>query len=198
MVDWSHFRIRHLLRPKSLSGGVKTARKLVAILLLTVVLLTFVTTVWRVIRTPVEQPTPASLVNDVTQLNPIAVSEVITPTTTEEIVEAVKQHRGPIAIGGARSSMGGQTATEGALHMARRTNEFGIRMALGASPEELLSFVLRRGFMLALAGVGIGVIASLASTRLLANLLYGVAVLACFIPARRATRIDPLVALKHE
>ncbi len=108
MVDWSHFRIRHLLRPKSLSGGVKTARKLVAILLLTVVLLTFVTTVWRVIRTPVEQPTPASLVNDVTQLNPIAVSEVITPTTTEEIVEAVKQHRGPIAIGGARSSMGGQ------------------------------------------------------------------------------------------
>ena len=122
MVDWSHFRIRHLLRPKSLSGGVKTARKLVAILLLTVVLLTFVTTVWRVIRTPVEQPTPASLVNDVTQLNPIAVSEVITPTTTEEIVEAVKQHRGPIAMGGARSSMGGQTVTEGALHMARRTS----------------------------------------------------------------------------
>ncbi|MBI1723718.1 MAG: FAD-binding oxidoreductase [Gemmatimonadetes bacterium] len=82
--------------------------------------LTFTTAVWRVIRTPVEPATPPSIVNDVTQLNPIAVGEVIAPTTAEEIQDAVRRHPGPIAIGGARHSMGGQTATEGALHIDLR------------------------------------------------------------------------------
>ena len=58
-----------------------------------------------------------TIVNDISQLNPIAVSGVITPTTTEEIVTAVKSHTGPISIGGGRFSMGGQTATEGALQI---------------------------------------------------------------------------------
>jgi FAD/FMN-containing dehydrogenase len=75
---------------------------------------------WNAVRAPVEQVTPPTLVNDVTQLNPILVDQVITPTTTEEIVEAVRSHGGPISIGGARHSMGGQIATEGGLHLDMR------------------------------------------------------------------------------
>ncbi|HEY8203460.1 MAG TPA: FAD-binding oxidoreductase [Pyrinomonadaceae bacterium] len=73
-----------------------------------------------VIRAPVIPQTSPLIVNDVSQLNPIQVSEVITPTTTEEIVQAVKSHAGPISIGGARHSMGGQTATPGAFFIDMR------------------------------------------------------------------------------
>lgn len=59
-------------------------------------------------------------VNDVTQLNPVAVQSVLSPTTLDEVVDAVLTHPGPIAIGGGRFSMGGQTATEGALHIDMR------------------------------------------------------------------------------
>lgn len=61
------------------------------------------------------------IVNDVTQLNPIMVSQIIAPTTTIQIVAAVKTHAGPISIGGGRYSMGGQTATERALHIDMRS-----------------------------------------------------------------------------
>src|SRR5947199_6832466 len=77
-------------------------------------------TVWRVVRDPVEPDTPPLVVNDVTQLNPIAVGRVLTPTTTEEIVAAVRSAPGPVSIGGARHSMGGQIATEGALEIDMR------------------------------------------------------------------------------
>ncbi|KGO94929.1 FAD-binding oxidoreductase [Flavobacterium subsaxonicum] len=62
-----------------------------------------------------------NIVNDVTQLNPITVSQIIAPTTTKQIVSAVKTHDGPISIGGGRYSMGGQTATERALHIDMRS-----------------------------------------------------------------------------
>lgn len=62
-----------------------------------------------------------AIVNDVTQINPIAVQRVLSPTTIDEIVEAVKAHPGPISIGGGRFSMGGQTATEGALQIDMRS-----------------------------------------------------------------------------
>lgn len=68
----------------------------------------------------VERPGPSATVNDVTQLNPIRVSRVFAPQSTEEIVEAVRAHPGPISIGGGRYSMGGQTATEGALQLDMR------------------------------------------------------------------------------
>lgn len=80
----------------------------------------FLVKTWSVVRAPVIPQAPALVINDVSQLNPIHVAEVITPTTTAEIVEAVKHHSGPIAIGGARHSMGGQIATEGALFIDMR------------------------------------------------------------------------------
>src|SRR3989449_5326456 len=71
------------------------------------------------------------IVNDVTQLNPIAVERVVTPGTIEEIRELVRTHRGPISIGGGRFSMGGQIATEGSLFIDMR----GMDRVLALSPE---------------------------------------------------------------
>jgi FAD/FMN-containing dehydrogenase len=89
-------------------------------LVLAILLLTALASIWGTIRTKVERPLPPPTVNDITQLNPIIVNRVIVPTTTEEIVEAVRNHQGPVSIGGGRYSMGGQTATEGALQIDMR------------------------------------------------------------------------------
>src|SRR3979411_1826449 len=98
---------------------------------LAIFLFWFIVKTWSVVRTPVLPSSSPLVVNDVSQLNPIHVSEVITPTTTEEIVTAVKTHSGPISIGGARHSMGGQTATAGALFIDMRS----FNRILNFSPE---------------------------------------------------------------
>jgi putative ABC transport system permease protein len=103
-----------------------------------------------------------------------------------------------------------------AYGVAQRTKEIGIRMALGAQRGDMLSMVLRQGLILVAAGIAIGFIASLGATRLLRTLLFGVAAndfsiyaivvlllgaaafLASYIPARRAMRVDPMVALRYE
>jgi ABC-type antimicrobial peptide transport system permease subunit len=100
--------------------------------------------------------------------------------------------------------------------VAQRTREVGIRMALGASTTDVIKLVVRDGLKLVLIGVGIGLAGALALTRMMTTLLFGVtptdaltyttvglglivvALIACCIPARRATKVDPLVALRFE
>ena len=100
--------------------------------------------------------------------------------------------------------------------VAQRTNEFGIRMALGARPADVLQLVLKQGAKLALIGAGAGIVVGIALMFAMRSVLYGVsaadpvsfigaavlliliALLACYLPARRATKVDPMIALRYE
>ncbi len=142
--------------------------------------------------------------------------------TMDEVLEtAAAQPRFTTALLGALSTTALLLAIVGiygviSYSVSERTKEMGIRIALGAARADILRLVLRQALILALAGIGIGLAASVALTRLLAGMLYrvsttdpitfaagsllfaAIALLASYIPARRATRVDPMVALRYE
>ncbi|HEU4477005.1 MAG TPA: FtsX-like permease family protein, partial [Pyrinomonadaceae bacterium] len=174
-----------------------------------------------VIRTTVE---PAGVAASVRQAaaeadKSAAVSDV---KTMDNIVnEAVTQPRFNVVLLGLFSGIALLLSAAGiygvtAYNVTQRTHEFGIRMALGAQVGDVLSMIIRQGMLLISVGLAIGLLSAFLLTRLLRTLLFGVsetdpltfvvisilltavALLACYIPARRATKVDPLVALRYE
>jgi predicted permease len=144
------------------------------------------------------------------------------PRTMEEVLTAgVATRRFNLILIGAFAGLAVVLTAVGlygvlSYHVARRTHEIGIRMALGAQPGGVMRLVLGRGLQLASIGSAIGLCGAVATTRLIKSwlfgvsptdlatlaaisvLLLGVALVACWIPARRATRVDPMVALRYE
>jgi putative ABC transport system permease protein len=142
--------------------------------------------------------------------------------TMEQIVtEAAAQPRFNSLLLGLFASMALLLAAAGiygvmSYSVTQRTHEIGIRIALGAQDGDVLRFVVGQGMAMALAGVGLGLACALALTRVMSSLLYGVsatdpatfaavallltavALLASYLPARRATKVDPMVALRYE
>jgi len=142
-------------------------------------------------------------------------------TLSEALGQEVVQPRFTMALFSAFAALGLALAAAGiysvlSFHVTRRTHELGVRMALGAPRRHVLGLMLTMGGRLVAVGLAIGVAASLASTRLLRSQLFGVqpadpiayaavavllgvvALVACYIPARRAAGVDPMVALRQE
>ncbi len=153
---------------------------------------------------------PDSIVNSVRTMDEIIAS-----------VPATFLRRYPLVILGLFAALALLLASIGvygvmSLSVDERTTEIGIRMALGAQANQVLHLVLKQGLVLAVSGVTLGLSAGLATSRVLASALFdtpstdplafgsaaliliAVAVLACWIPARRAARVDPLLAVRHE
>jgi predicted permease len=143
----------------------------------------------------------------------------------QQIRHRLEQAFKPLLLGTSLASLAGVLALALAIMglygvmaflVVQRTREIGVRMALGAQATDVVRLVLREGLLLVIIGVALGLMISVAATRVLASALYGisptdplsfavvtlllglVALLACWVPARRATKVDPLVALRCE
>jgi putative ABC transport system permease protein len=142
-------------------------------------------------------------------------------TMTQVAAESVSRRRFAMQVVGLFGVLALVLAAVGiygviAYSVTQRTREIGIRVALGASRTAILRWVLKQGLILTIVGVVVGLVGALALTRLLRSLLFGVgptdlvtygvlailltivALIACYVPARRATKVDPLVALRYE
>jgi len=174
-----------------------------------------------VVRTSVEPTTVAAALR--AAASEVDKSAAVSDVKTMEVVvnEAVMQPRFNLFLLGLFSSIALLLSAAGiygvtAYSVTQRTHEFGIRMALGAQVGDVLTMILKQGMLLISIGIAVGLLASFALTRLLRTLIYGVSVtdpatfaaitlilalvalLACYVPARRATKVDPLTALRYE
>ncbi len=142
-------------------------------------------------------------------------------TLDEALDQQVVQPRFTMALFAVFGALGLTLAAAGiysvlSFHVARRTQELGVRMALGAPRRHVLTLMLTMGGRLVAIGLAVGILASIAATRLLRSQLFGgtpsdpvayvavaallsaVALLACYLPARRAAGVDPIVALRQD
>jgi putative ABC transport system permease protein len=149
----------------------------------------------------------------------VAVSEV--QTMEEVVAQATAAPRFYLLLMGTFAFVALSLAAVGiygvmSYSVSRRSHEIGVRMAIGAQQSDVMSLILRQGMTLVVIGLGVGVVTALACTNLMSGLLFGVkandpltfcmtvlvllliAVVANYIPARRATRVNPIIALRHE
>jgi putative ABC transport system permease protein len=164
--------------------------------------------VQNVLRRTIAGLNPEVPASEVTAMRAVVSKSVVTPASTAFLFVTfalLALVLGIIGIYGVLSYL-----------VSRRTREIGIRLALGAQRGDVLWLMMKDGAKFSLAGITLGLAASLAVTRLFASELYGVSpadpatfaavaavmtvvtMLACYVPTRRATRVDPLIALRHE
>jgi ABC-type antimicrobial peptide transport system permease subunit len=164
--------------------------------------------------------TAAAVRKEIQSIDP-TVAKFNVATVGEQIAEQSEDRRFQTSLFGLFSLIAltmSAIGIYGLMHffVVERTNEIGVRMALGARYANVLGLVLKQGLTLAVVGTAVGVVAALALTHLLASLLFGVsptdpvtfvgtalvlmavAALACWVPARRAARVDPVLALRRD